>query len=137
MRALQKSNSRKYRTAGAAEAALTELVAAGWGAWEETRPAGGGHAMREFVLGPTHDTSDTRDPADEDVAAGASDTRPGATGETAEIPGDSGRVSEVSCVAVEEPTPDGPPLVGATAGASVGRVRRRYRSDDRPHELRG
>ncbi|MFO0799420.1 MAG: DUF3987 domain-containing protein [Gemmataceae bacterium] len=137
VRALQKSNSRKYRTAAAAEAALAELVAAGWGAWEEARPAGGGHPLRTFVLGPTHDTSDTRDPADEDGEAEASDTRPDTPEETTDLPGDSGRVSEVSCVAVTKPAPGDRPHSEGAAGASVGRGRRRYRSDDRPHERRG
>jgi len=126
VRALQKSNNRKYRTAVAAEAALAELVAAGWGVWEETRPAGGGHPLREFVLGPTHDTSDTRDPADDDGSAEASDTRPSAEEQTKEIPVDSGRVSEVSCVVAGEPAPGAPAQEGDTAGASVGQTRRRF-----------
>jgi hypothetical protein len=49
-RDLQRSNSRKYPTAAAAETVLKELVIAGWGRWEETQPESGGHPVREFVL---------------------------------------------------------------------------------------
>jgi hypothetical protein len=68
-RELQRSNSRKYPTAGAAEAMLDMLVADGHGAWGPpiTTPRGGQPA-RYFRLHPTHDTTDSTDglPADED-----------------------------------------------------------------------
>lgn len=50
VRDLQRANSRRYPTSAAAEAALQELVAAGWGRWEETSPDGGGHPVKVFVL---------------------------------------------------------------------------------------
>src|SRR5205823_5751901 len=97
-RDLQKSNSRKYRTAEAAGAALDELVTAGWGRWEETRPQGGGHPRREFVLGPTPDTSDTRTGGESEGAPTGSDTRPGRGPGHSENLGNPPRVSEVSGV---------------------------------------
>ncbi|MBN9518545.1 DUF3987 domain-containing protein [bacterium] len=137
VRDLQYSNSRKYPTAAAAEAALRELVVAGWGAWEETPPPGGGHPRRELVLAATHDTSDTRPPAAADAAPETSDTRPTAGGETEEIFGDFGRVSEVSGVAAAPPAPAESEPPPPAAGSSVGRPRKCYRSDDRPHDQRG
>ena len=57
-RQLQRSNQRKYQSAGAAEAALESLVAAGLGEWEElvTR----GHPIRAFVPHDLCDKSDKR-----------------------------------------------------------------------------
>jgi hypothetical protein len=75
---LQNSNSRKYRSAADAEAALESLVALGVGGWEDgDPPPGGGHSPRYFV--PTSDPSDPRPPADGDGQGdndgGASDGR--------------------------------------------------------------
>src|SRR5262249_44122361 len=55
-RSLQKSNSRKYPNAGAAELALEDLAQAGFGDWEE-HPATekGGRPTRYFALHPTAD----------------------------------------------------------------------------------
>ncbi|VTR92452.1 Uncultured bacterium genome assembly Metasoil_fosmids_resub OS=uncultured bacterium PE=4 SV=1: DUF3987 [Gemmata massiliana] len=139
-RHLQKSNNRKYRTSGAAEAALESLVALGLGRWEDGPvPQHGGHRVRFFVPCTPHDTSDTRPapdgPGAPERGTEPHDTRPDAP---AEPPGDAtgsadasadpartcgpgappgaGRVSEVSCgVQVhEEQNEPAPPVVGAT-----------------------
>jgi DNA polymerase I-like protein with 3'-5' exonuclease and polymerase domains len=72
-RGLQKSNSRRYRDADQARAALEALVQAGLGYWTEPEvgPRGGQPAVW-FVLNPcpTHDTTDTT-PDDEDDEGGA------------------------------------------------------------------
>src|SRR5262249_4575213 len=62
VRALQKSNARKWPTSDLAEAALGELVQKGLGRWEEgLAPDRGGHRVRWFVLlAQAPDTSDTR-----------------------------------------------------------------------------
>src|SRR5262249_34264718 len=58
-RDLQRSNRRKYPTAGPAEKALNALVRAGLGRWEESPSAGdGGRPSRSFVLRPTADKTD-------------------------------------------------------------------------------
>ncbi|CEF48211.1 unnamed protein product [uncultured bacterium] len=142
VRDLQHSNSRKYRTAASAEAALAELVTAGWGCWEEIRQPGGGHPRREFVLRPTDDTSDTRPAGESDPPAAASDSRPPDGPGTPENQGESGRVSEVSCVGGADVVEDARGGPGESARASVGTPpptgrARRYRSDDRPYESRG
>jgi hypothetical protein len=119
IRALQKSNSRKYRRAETAEADLNHLVAAGRGSWEEHQPSTGGHPTREFVLCPTHDTSDTRPEAEEDSSETSSDTRPVGPPGTIEIPGDFGRVSEVSSVGREVERRNDPGNSEAVADPSV------------------
>ena len=60
VRALQKSNSRKYPNAGYAETALEGLVNAGLAEWQN-EPAGarGGRPSKVCVLRPTTDTTDT------------------------------------------------------------------------------
>jgi hypothetical protein len=141
VRELQNSNSRKYRTAASAEAALAELVTAGWGYWAETRLPGGGHPRREFVLRPTPDTSDTRPAGEGDPPAAASDTRPPDDPGTPENQGESGRVSEVSGVGGADGAGNAPDQPGGLDEPSVGtppagKSRRRYRSDDRPHGSR-
>jgi len=136
-RALQRMNGRKYPTAAAAEAALQELVAAGWGAWEEAPTPGGGHPRREVVLTPTHDTSDTRPADDADRPADPSDARPAVAEEGGDFQADADRVSDVSGVGPGPGERDGDASPDPPAGAGVGRARRRYRSDDRPHEYRG
>ncbi len=82
-RALQKSNSRKYPTADAAEAALDALARDGLGAWSPSPTTErGGRPTRTFVLRPTPDTTDTT-PAE--VGAGAptaSDETPDTTSDT-------------------------------------------------------
>jgi hypothetical protein len=61
VRQLQRANSRRYRTAEDAEQALQSLVDAGLGEWHlQPPPPTGGHGQKEFLLFPTHDTSDTR-----------------------------------------------------------------------------
>ena len=59
---LQRSNSRRYPDADAAQVALDDLVAAGVGEWR-TRPAGtrGGRPTRDFVLVNTSDETDYTD----------------------------------------------------------------------------
>jgi 5S rRNA maturation endonuclease (ribonuclease M5) len=70
--------SRRYRTPGAAEAALNDLVARGYGRWEHV-PAGpsGGRPTDVFVL---------QDARDEEVGDPASDSRSGNHHESAEGP---------------------------------------------------
>jgi hypothetical protein len=61
VRQLQRANSRRYRTADEAEEALQSLVDSGLGQWVvQPPPPTGGHGQKEFLLFPTHDTSDTR-----------------------------------------------------------------------------
>jgi Protein of unknown function (DUF3987)/3'-5' exonuclease/Bifunctional DNA primase/polymerase, N-terminal len=82
-RDLQKSNSRKYPLAEAAEAALEALITAGLGEWDD-RPAGfrGGHPTRVFVLHPTPDTTDTTSRGEYDDEDGAGPTRSDRTPDT-------------------------------------------------------
>ena len=96
-RDLQRQNSRKYRTSAEAEGALNELVAAGWGNWGSCAPERGGHPIRQFVLCPPGSSS-----ADGDGIPGScADTRPLDAESSGEIPDESDRVSEVSCVGSE------------------------------------
>jgi hypothetical protein len=83
-RDLQRSNNRKYPTAGAAEEALDALVQAGLGVWEEQGPTPrGGPPTRAFHLCTTHDTTP---PAGEDGDQGSHETAADTTGRT---PGNS------------------------------------------------
>lgn len=95
VKALQNTNSRKYRTADDAKAALERLVGHGLGRWEDgPEPEGGGKRQRFFVPispsvdgeenpedhpVPTTDDSDDRSPgggeADDDEGTGLSDDR--------------------------------------------------------------
>lgn len=142
VRALQKTNSRRYPTAGSAEAELDALVAAGWGWWEEARPPGGGHPLREFVLRPTPDTSDTRRTAADAPTPPTSDARLTEHGRTPEMTGETVRVSEVSGVGAGSSPAEVGHAAEPVGGSSVGtpppekRTGRRFRSDDRPPELR-
>jgi DNA polymerase-1 len=86
-RELQKSNSRKYRTAGVAEVALEGLVEAGRATWQERPPSErGGRPTRVLVLNTTFDTTDTTDTTsgesdddDGDLPPRSSDTTPDTT----------------------------------------------------------
>jgi hypothetical protein len=63
-RELQRSNSRKYRTASQAEDALEDLVKEGLGIWEEpAKTTRGGQPACYFSLLPTDDSTDTTDDA--------------------------------------------------------------------------
>jgi DNA polymerase I-like protein with 3'-5' exonuclease and polymerase domains len=108
-RALQNSNSRKYPNAETAEAALSALVTAGVGHWEEgPAPAHGGHRPRWLALRPTSDTSYTRPEDDDGDDGGTSDTRPDTRPPTPENPGENGQVSEVSDVGRRYSSPEEP-----------------------------
>ncbi len=142
VRDLQKANSRKYKATASAEADLEELVVAGFGHWEEAPAPAGGHPNRAFVLCTTHDTSDTRPGHELPPAPAPPDTRAAGRPGTGGIPGDSARVSEVSCV-VQGPTGAIlPPAAAPPAGPSVVQApdqkpqRRRYKNDPRPHDRR-
>ncbi|MSR55153.1 MAG: DUF3987 domain-containing protein [Gemmataceae bacterium] len=67
-RDLQRKNSRKYRTAEEAEAALNGLVLSAYGEWCLVAPGPkGGAPSKRFFLLPTHDNTDTtRDQEDDD-----------------------------------------------------------------------
>jgi DNA polymerase I-like protein with 3'-5' exonuclease and polymerase domains len=65
-RNLQRSNSRKYPTAAAAEAVLESLVGHGFGYWAEIPPGPkGGAPTRAFVPRVAPDTTDTTSPGDD------------------------------------------------------------------------
>lgn len=147
-RELQRHNGRRYSTVDEAEQALKMLAAAGWGCWEETPPAGGGHPKRELVLCPTHDTSDTRSDSPGPARSAPRDTRPGGGTEAPPFQEDSGRVSEVSCVGRQDQLTVPPPAGDVSKPVQQKRVsdssptngrpsRRRFGNDDRPHEERG
>jgi hypothetical protein len=89
-RELQRSNSRKYPTAEAAEASLETLVADALGVWDEpvTGPLGGQPA-RQFRLHPTHDTTDTTDDADAGTEDGPADNTPDTGPQTPGISGEN------------------------------------------------
>jgi hypothetical protein len=79
-RELQRSNSRKYPTAEAAEAALEQLVTDGLGLWEPPiTTAKGGQPARYFRLHPTHDSTDTTGNAHTDAEKSPPDTTPDST----------------------------------------------------------
>jgi hypothetical protein len=87
-RELQRSNSRKYPSAEAAEAALEQLATDGLGLWEPPlASAKGGQPARYFRLHPTHDTTDTTGNAHADADSGPTDAAPDSTPQT---PGFSG-----------------------------------------------
>lgn len=68
---LQHTNSRKYPTAEAAEAALEGLVQAEWGGWvERAQTAKGGRPTRDFFLQPTIDDTDETSGDDKDGDGG-------------------------------------------------------------------
>jgi hypothetical protein len=142
-RELQKTNSRKYRTADAAERDLESLATAGWGLWEKCNPSTGGHTKREFVLHPTFDTSDTRLEAECPAEPPTFDTSAAGPSPIPEIEAKTDRVSELSNVGPKPPTGTTAAVMAEPAATSVEpsstkpRARKRYRNDDRPHELRG
>jgi hypothetical protein len=72
---LQRSNSRKYPAAEAAEAALETLVSDGLGSWEAAAASPrGGQPARHFRLHPTHDSTDTTGNGRADADNGPPDT---------------------------------------------------------------
>jgi hypothetical protein len=83
-RSLQRSNTKKYPNADAAELALEALAQAGFGVWAE-RPATeqGGRPTRSFALHPTADktdtTSDDGEEGADDLPQDPSDTTPDTT----------------------------------------------------------
>jgi len=96
-RELQRSNSRKYPTAEAAEAALEQLATDGLGSWDPPiTSAKGGQPAHYFTLHPTHDTTDTTYNTHSDTANGPPDGTPDSTpptsGFTGEKPGSVGSV---------------------------------------------
>jgi hypothetical protein len=74
-RGLQRSNSRKYPTAEAAEAALEQLATDELGSWEPPMTtAKGGQPARRFRLHPTLDSTDATRDTQEDAERGPPDT---------------------------------------------------------------
>jgi hypothetical protein len=147
-RDLQRSNGERYPTAAAAELALDALASAGLGEWvdEPSGPKGGTPAW-VFVLRPRPDTRHypTQPPGGTGTPGEpVPDTNPDARPRPPPIPGKNGVVSGcVGCRAGPtdgdvEPKADRPPAGDVSdGGPDLPGVVRRYRSDDRPHELRG
>jgi hypothetical protein len=97
---LQRSNSRKYPTAEAANHALELLVEEGVGYWRDRVTARrGGRPTRDFILHPTtddtDDTSSEEDDPDDPPGGGPADETPPAADDTREIPKET-EVSSVS-----------------------------------------
>jgi hypothetical protein len=119
---LQRSHSRKYATADAAERDLAALVEAGLGVWVD-RPAGprGGRPTRDFILLPTKDeTDDTPSDGDDDDLLG----RPPSPDETAspltKPPADPGNSGEKQgCVGFVFRRPEDNDEPGDAQGPSV------------------
>jgi hypothetical protein len=87
-RELQRSNSRKYPNAAAAEAALETLLADGVGDWAEpVSTPRGGQSARYFRLHPTRDSSDTTGNAHAD--SGPTDAAPDSTPPTPDFSGEN------------------------------------------------
>jgi hypothetical protein len=133
-RDLQRSNSHKWPTAGAAQAALDGLAEADLGAWVE-RPGGarGGHPIRELILLPTDDTSDTCPPEGPGVRPGPSDTTSDTTGGGGKKPIVSGAsVGSVICRTEGEGCLRNGDQPGGGSVGGKGQV-----SDEGPPERRG
>ena len=127
VKALQRSNSRKYPTAEAAEAVLEVLVRDGLGAWED-RPAGpqGGRPTRVFILHPTTDETDetSRDGGSDDDGAPTKppDDTPLAPDDTPRNSAGNGVSSVPSVVGKQsEIRPEEGNGTGAVVGGFVGR----------------
>jgi hypothetical protein len=106
VQALQKSNSRRWPTAEAAEADLAALVTDGVGEWveDDARP-GGGRRKRWFVLTKTasdvsDNCSDERQPGDEPPSDDCSDVCSEGTGDT---PADSSATPGVNGTYQQQP----------------------------------
>jgi hypothetical protein len=98
-RELQRSNSRKYPTAEAAETALKMLVEDGLGFWEEPGATPrGGQPARYLRLHPTHDTTDTTDDGYADGQNGPPDATADSTPPTPNLsPENQSSVGTVMC----------------------------------------
>jgi hypothetical protein len=118
-RDLQKSNSRKYPSSEAADAALGELVNGKWGEWRQTSTtSAGGRPSRTFFLHPTPDNTDTTPPEEPLLGEEASDTASDTTSANPQKP----RVSEGSVGFVGCRTPENSEQTAPEpGGGSVGR----------------
>jgi DNA polymerase I-like protein with 3'-5' exonuclease and polymerase domains len=127
-RALQKSNSRKFPTADAAEVALDMLVQDGMARWvEHATTERGGRPTRFCELLPTPDTTDTtpdvRDDDDTPPPPPTSDTTPDTTPPTPYFPGGNrGCVGNVGCRTETFDSATGVESPAETDGGCVGRL---------------